>query len=157
MRESDALNRWVGAVWICVLFKSEHVCYKRVILFRNNENMIPLEYALKNQARECVPLLITPATVKQVQEKRLFCFCFSCARPDPRRAGLSFALRGRQRLARSRGLAAANARCRLFCCSVLFCYILFADNVNELNERNETPLFRACCAFPESAETVKVI
>jgi hypothetical protein len=31
-----------------------------------------------------------------------------------------------------------------------------SDNVNCTNMRGETPLFRACCAYPESAETVKV-
>lgn len=32
-----------------------------------------------------------------------------------------------------------------------------AGHVNDLNERNETPLFRACCAYPEAEETVCVL
>lgn len=31
------------------------------------------------------------------------------------------------------------------------------ENVDERNHRKETPLYRACCAFPEAADTVEVL
>ncbi len=96
-----------------------------MILAKNQDDLIPFEYALKQGARSCVPLLVTPATVAQMRG----------------------ALGSPLHYAAARGSAEA--------CQLL---LRMRDaRVNERNSRRETPLFRACCAYPESSETVAVL
>ncbi len=35
--------------------------------------------------------------------------------------------------------------------------VLEAGEINQVNHRDETPLYRACCAYPEADETVRVL
>jgi len=37
-----------------------------ILLKRNRDNMVAVEYAMKNGSRQVIPLLITPATVSQI-------------------------------------------------------------------------------------------
>jgi hypothetical protein len=57
----------------------------KMILAKNNDDMIPLEYAMKNGSRDVIPLLITPATVKQVPKiafPNLLCFCLTVSQKN---------------------------------------------------------------------------
>ncbi len=99
--------------------------FNKMILATNDDHLIPLEYALKCGARQCVPLLITPATITQVGSVLGSPLHYAAAKGSPEACAL---------LAKMR------------CCGI-----------NDRNDRGETPLYRACCSYPESAETVETL
>ena len=96
-----------------------------MVLATNSDGIIPFEYALKNGARSCVPLLVTPATVAQMRGALGSPLHYAAARGSAETCALLLKMRG--------------------------------TDVNERNARRETPLFRACCAYPEAADTVAVL
>ncbi len=109
---------------LCRYIMRDSLSLNNVILARNSDGLIPLEYALKCQSRAVLPILITPVSVAQV----------------------------RGYLGSPLHYAAAKGSTEA--CMLL---LTLGANVNELNERRETPIYRACCAYPEAEETVKVI
>jgi ankyrin repeat protein len=98
--------------------------FNKMMLAKNNDNLSPLEYAFKNNARKCLPILITPLTVQSI----------GIMGNPLHYAAAKGSLEGVQLLLNTKEVY-----------------------VNALNNRNETPLFRACCAYPECADVVKLL
>jgi len=109
---------------IAKILMRDSVSFNKLILNVNNENLTAFEYALKNNARKIIPLLVTPATVMQISGYLGSPLHYS---------------------AHAGSVEATVLLVKLGC------------NVNARNSRGETPLFRACCSYPEATETVKTL
>lgn len=114
------LNRDVITL-ISIMLVQDCISFNELVLKKNSDGYTALEYAMRNQSHACIPLLVSPITVRQLR--------------GVMGSPLHFAA--------ERGSREA--------CELL---LKMDAEINQRNARGETPLFRACCAYPEAESAV---